>query len=153
MANSHTLHFTTASTISSQSAVSWPVVAWYWLPTPQLPQLPCSSPYWPATVSQLTPTLLTAVSRLSRNRRCFLLHSLGTDRIENIFPNSSYIVASRGYRSGRIGNTVPLFLLPALPSKRHCLQNHYLATGLHAAILLLYAVICCWRVFIFWNGE
>jgi hypothetical protein len=60
-ANSHALQFIAIRTKSSQSAVFLPVVAWQRLPTPHLP---CSCSYWPATVSQLTPTPLAAVSRL-----------------------------------------------------------------------------------------
>jgi hypothetical protein len=34
-----------------------------------------------------------------------------TDRTENTSPNSSPIAASRGYRSDRVENTIPLLLL------------------------------------------
>jgi hypothetical protein len=113
-ANSHILQFSTARAKASQSAVSSPVVAWQRLPTPYLPQLPYLQPYWPATVSELSarlaaishqpPIRLTAVSRLSRNRSCSSLYSLGMDRIENTSPNSS-IVASRSCHTDRIKNT------------------------------------------------
>jgi hypothetical protein len=45
---------------------------------------------WLAAVSHQLPALLTAILRLLRNRSCSSLCSLGTDRIENISPNSSY---------------------------------------------------------------
>jgi hypothetical protein len=58
--------------------------------------LPCSRPYWPATVSQLAPALLTAVSRHSRNRSYSSLYNHGTDRTENISPNSQSHIATDG---------------------------------------------------------
>jgi hypothetical protein len=53
IANLHILQLT-AACIKSLLPVSPPVIIWQRLSTPQLPQLSCSSPYWPATVSQLT---------------------------------------------------------------------------------------------------
>jgi hypothetical protein len=108
-ANSHTLQFTTACTKSFQFAVSSLVVVWYWLRTPYFPQLPCSRPYWPATVSQLPSTPLTAVSRLFHNGSCSSLYNLGTDRIENIYPRSR-IAALRIYRIDRVENTASQLL-------------------------------------------
>jgi hypothetical protein len=58
-----------------------------------------------AAISHQPPTLLAAVSRLSRNRSCSSLYSLGTDRIENASPNSSSIAASLTYRMDRVENT------------------------------------------------
>jgi hypothetical protein len=51
IANSHTLQFTTASTTSSQSAVSPPV---------DIPLLPVSCPHRLATISNQPPTILTS---------------------------------------------------------------------------------------------
>jgi hypothetical protein len=79
----------------------------------------CLRPYGPATVSQLIhctnwltrrlaaishqpPTLLTAVWRVSRNHSSALLHSLGTNRTENMSPNSSSIVAAHSYCTDHI---------------------------------------------------
>jgi hypothetical protein len=63
-------------------------------------------PYWHsyrlATVPQLTPTLLTAVSSLCRNRSCFSLYNLGTDRKGNT--SSSFIVPLRTYRMDHVEN-------------------------------------------------
>jgi hypothetical protein len=56
-----------------------------------------------AAISHQPPTLLTAVSGLSRNRSCPSLYSLGTNRIENTTPNS--YVASSSYRTDRVENT------------------------------------------------
>jgi hypothetical protein len=58
-----------------------------------------------STNSQDGGHLTLTSSRLSRNRSCSSLYSLGTDRIENSTRNSSSIVASRRYRTGRIENT------------------------------------------------
>jgi hypothetical protein len=64
----------------------------------------------PVAVSHQPPTLLTAVSGLSRNRRCSSLYSLGKDLIENSSPNISPNVESRSYRTDRVENTVSLLL-------------------------------------------
>jgi hypothetical protein len=63
---------------------------------------------------------------LSRNSSCFLLYSLGMDHIENTYPNSSSIVASRNYRTDRVENTASQLL--------HCcvLRICCLAKGLFA---------------------
>jgi hypothetical protein len=53
----------------------------------------------PAAILHQPPTLLTDVSRLSRNVSCFSLYGLGMDLIEDTSPNSSSIVASRSYRN------------------------------------------------------
>jgi hypothetical protein len=64
--------------------------------------------------SHQTPTLLTVVSRLSRNRICPSLPSLGTDRIENTSSNSSSIVASSSYYTNRVENPITLVLFTAI---------------------------------------
>jgi hypothetical protein len=82
-------------------------------------------PYWTATISQLThysnwliprlaaishqpSTLLTAVSRLPRNRSSCSSYNLGTDRTENTSPNSSSTVASISYHTDHVENTTSL---------------------------------------------
>jgi hypothetical protein len=82
-----------------------------------------SFPYWLATVTQLTPTILTAVSILCCNRHCSSLHSLNTDRIENRYPSSSDIVASRGYRAEPVENTIPVLLFTAITWQMVVLYN------------------------------
>jgi hypothetical protein len=63
-----------------------------------------------AAMSHQTPTLLTAVSRFSRNGSCSSLCSLGMDRISDTSPNSSSTVASRTYRTDSVENTVSQLL-------------------------------------------
>jgi hypothetical protein len=48
------------------------------------------------------PYLLTPISRLSHNRSCSSLYSVGTDSIENTCLNSSSIVTSHSYRTGGV---------------------------------------------------
>jgi hypothetical protein len=62
---------------SSQFGMSLPVVAWWRIPTIS------SRSYQLATVSQLPPTLPTAVSRHSSNGSWPSLYSIGTDCTEN----------------------------------------------------------------------
>jgi hypothetical protein len=78
-----------------------------------------------AAISHQHLTLVTAVSRLSRNRSCFSLYNLGTDRIENTSP-SSYVVTSRSYRTDRVENAASQLL--------HCFRLRIccLATGVFA---------------------
>jgi hypothetical protein len=68
-------------------------------------RLPGSLPHRLVAISHQSPTLLTAVSRLSRNRSRSLLYSLGMYRTENTSPNNSSIAASRSYRTDRVENT------------------------------------------------
>jgi hypothetical protein len=56
-------------------------------------------------ISHQPPTLLTAASRLFRNRSCFSLYNIATDRIENTSLNRPSIVASRIYSIERVQNT------------------------------------------------
>jgi hypothetical protein len=83
-------------------------------------------------LSQLNPTLLTAVSILLLNRSCSSLNSLDTDRTENIFPKSSSIVASLSYLTDSVENTASELLHCCL--LRVCC-SHYLA--LNVAQLLI----------------
>jgi hypothetical protein len=53
----------------------------------QCPLLPCSSSYGLATVPQLIPSLLTAISRLPCNCSWSSLYNLDTDRTENTASN------------------------------------------------------------------
>jgi hypothetical protein len=59
-----------------------------WLPTSDLSTQLDSTTLTPrlTAISHKIPTLLTVVSRPSRNCSCFSLLSLGTDHIENTFP-------------------------------------------------------------------
>jgi hypothetical protein len=84
IANSHNLQFTTARTMSSQSAVSSPV---------DFPLLPGSRPRRLAAISHQPPTLLAAVSILLCNGSWSSLYSLDTDRTGNTASNSSSIFA------------------------------------------------------------
>jgi hypothetical protein len=54
--------------------------------------------------------LLTAFLRLSRNRSCSSLYSLGMDRIENTSSNSSNNIASRSYSTDRLENAASQLL-------------------------------------------
>jgi hypothetical protein len=56
-------------------------------------------------------------------------------------PNNSSVVASRGYSSDQVENIIPLLLFTALPNNGLCLENHYLATDLHATIFCRFTVI------------
>jgi hypothetical protein len=74
---------------------------------------------------------------LQQNHRFVLLITSRHGPHRKQFPNSSYIVASRGYRTDRVENTVSQLLhfcmlrmlLWPLPSNGRCLQSHYLATA------------------------
>jgi hypothetical protein len=78
-----------------------------------------------AAITHQPPTLLSVVSRLSRNRTSFSFYSLCTDRIENTSLNVS-VPASRSYRTDRVENTASQLL--------HCclLRICCLATGVFA---------------------
>jgi hypothetical protein len=70
--NSHTLQFTNARLKPFQSSISSPTSVWQRFPTSYLPQLPCSRPYWPATVSQITKLSLSLTLRPTVSRTvCF----------------------------------------------------------------------------------
>jgi hypothetical protein len=97
LANSCTLQFTTAHTVTSQAAVSSLVVAWQRLPTMQNPQLPCSR----------APVL--AGKRLLHNYTWPQLpHILACNCDSQITGFSSYIA------SGRIQQKTPLPTVPIL---------------------------------------
>jgi hypothetical protein len=82
--NSHYLQFTAARAKPSQASLFSPV---------DVPQLSGSYPRRLAAISLQTPTLLTAISGLSRNCICFSLYSLSKNRTENTFSKSFSIVA------------------------------------------------------------
>jgi hypothetical protein len=89
LTNSCSLLLTAAHAKSSQFAVPSPVVAWQWIPTIGVPQLPCLHPYWTTTGLQLTHwsnCVLPAATELS-------LCIFGTDHTENTTSNNSSITA------------------------------------------------------------
>jgi hypothetical protein len=65
-----------------------------------------------ATLSQLPP-LLTVVSRLFHNRRCFSFYSISMGHRENTSPKIYSIVASHSYHADRIKHTSFQLLLDA----------------------------------------
>jgi hypothetical protein len=93
----------------------------------------------PTPLHQLTPrlaailhqstTILTAVSRLSRNRSSSSLYSLGTDRKENA--SQRFFAASRSYSTDSVENIASQLL--------HCclLRNCCLAAGVSAGFTVL----------------
>jgi hypothetical protein len=86
------------------------------------------------------PTLLTAVSRLSRNRSWSSLYGLGTVRTENTSPNSS-IVVSLSCHTDRVENTAShSFIIACYESvvyQQACLQSRSLAAAVSAAFTVL----------------
>jgi hypothetical protein len=96
--------------------------------------------YWLATVSQLTP-LLTAISRLSRNRSCSSLYSISTGHRGNTSPKRYSIVASCSYHADCIENTtfqlLHCCLLQICCLETDCLQSHSLGTAVSAGFTVL----------------
>jgi hypothetical protein len=78
----------------------------------------------PAAISHQPPPLLTAVSRLSCNRSCFSLCSLGMDYTENTTYKRSSIVACASAEA--ITYQQPLLTEP-LPSTGCCIDDYFAA--------------------------
>jgi hypothetical protein len=107
IANSHNLQFTAARSKCSHSAVSSTVFRLVTAPN----AVASSSSVSTSLLFHIKPpTPLAAVSRLSRNRSCSSLYSVGTDRPENTLPNSFSIVASRSYYTDLVENTASKLL-------------------------------------------
>jgi hypothetical protein len=85
-----------------------------------------------AAISHQLPTLLTAVSRLPRNRRCTSLYSLHTTTQKTPHSTVHYWVTWLSLGPRREHHLC--YCLRSLPNSGHCLQIHYLTVILHATL-------------------